>query len=368
MRATSIEPPGPGRHLTVCATGGLSNRLKVLISGLALAEVTGRTFRMLWPMNNRCAASFGSLFANDWNVVDLTAREGANLPLPPDWRYDRLPDLVNDPSPHLFAMHSTWLIRPAMYKAHEPLRVRCVELFLALDPVPVIREQMAAFQRQHFRPMMIGVHLRRGDLLRVRPDVTGTTEQAVAEVKRLLRETPDAGIFLCTDDGAVDPQTREVRREGVRDTFRREFGPRVVSTEPRSLDRDAPEAIQDALVDLWLLRQTHTFIGSKGSTFSELARYARTAPGMLCSGATAGYRRFELLSKATGLYYLLMTVGRRRYGRHLPFLVAWKLMVERRLPERYRSLWTRFSRAERPVARPVATATVPRPKPETPPG
>ena len=361
-----LEPSGPGRHLTVCATGGLANRLKVLISGLVVAEATGRTFRMLWPINNRCAAPFGSLFANRWNVVDVSRRDSKRLPKPPDWRYDRLPDLVDDPSRHIFALHSNWLIRPAIYPAHEPLRDRCVQLFGELDPVPAIRAQVEAFRAAHFRPFMIGVHLRRGDLLRVRPDVTVTTEQAMVEVGQLLRQTPDAGVLLCTDDGAVDPQTREVRHEGVRETFRREFGARVIWTEPRSLDRNASEAIQDALVDLLLLRETQTFVGSKGSTFSELVRYGRTTPAILCEGPTASYRRFERLSKATGLYYLLMFVGRRRYGRHIPFLVVWRLMVASWLPERYRPLLMPVSRTDGPVARPVSTA--PQPKPEAPPG
>jgi hypothetical protein len=65
----------PEWRLTVCSAGGLANRLKVLTSGLALAEATGRAFRMLWPLHASCTAPFATLFTNEWNVVDTTTRD-----------------------------------------------------------------------------------------------------------------------------------------------------------------------------------------------------------------------------------------------------------------------------------------------------
>ena len=70
----------PEWRLTVCCAGGLANRLKVLTSGLALAEATGRAFRMLWPLSANCAAPFGTLFTGEWSVVDIGQRELDALP------------------------------------------------------------------------------------------------------------------------------------------------------------------------------------------------------------------------------------------------------------------------------------------------
>ena len=97
-----------------------------------------------------------------------------------------------------------------------------------------------------------------------------------------LESTPEAGILLCSDDGALDPWTGQVKNEGVREQFTRRYGDRVVSTQPRTLDRKRPEAVQDALIDLLLLRLTDAFIGTRFSTFSELAIFGRSVPRVLC--------------------------------------------------------------------------------------
>jgi hypothetical protein len=54
-----------------------------------------------------------------------------------------------------------------------------VELLERLEPSPDVRERVERFHREHFRPEMIGVHLRRGDMPRVRPDGAGNAAAAV---------------------------------------------------------------------------------------------------------------------------------------------------------------------------------------------
>jgi hypothetical protein len=329
-------------RLTVCCASGLANRLKVLTSGLALAEATGREFRMLWPINRRCAAPFARLFGNPWNVIDISSEEATAVPLR-DWRFHRMPDLCAARDGHLIAQLSDWLIRPSKYPSHEPLRHRCVELFHELAPNAAVAAEIARFRTAYFRPVMIGVHLRRGDMVLQRPDVSANTAEALAQVERLLVREPDAGILLCTDDGAVDPDTNHyIRPEGLRRAFEQHFGDRVVSTTPRSLDRGTPEAIEDALVDLFLLRQTQMLVVSRGSTFSDLAAYGRSVTAVKCGAMLPGYRRFERLSRISGLYYLLSLAARLRYGRRVSFIVAWRAFVGKHLPKRHRRPWTRF--------------------------
>jgi hypothetical protein len=338
----SSMPEGLARSLTVCCGGGLCNRLQVLISGLALAEATGRAFRMLWPLNDYCGTPFRSLFVNDWGVADVGQREVDALAAEADWRARPEVDWLLVRTPHVIVRHNSWMIRPERYPGHEPLRARCTELFEQLEPDPEVRERIHRFRREHFRPEMIGVHLRRGDLLRVRPDTTANTAAAIARVERFLAARPAAGIFLCTDDGGVDPATRDVRYEGVRERFERRFGDRVVGTRPRSLDRAGLESTQDAVVDLFLLRGTQMFVGTRGSSFSDVAMLGRQVPAVFCGAAAPGYRRFELLAKMTGLYYLLGVIGRWRYGRWIPFANLWMWHLEKRLPECCRSPWKRL--------------------------
>jgi hypothetical protein len=307
------------KTLTVFCPLGLSNRLRVLLSGLVLAEATGRRFRMLWPITPACAAPFADLFANDWPVQTVDAAALTGLPYMAGW-FGNLPDLRVVQDPHLTVGHPTWLIRPGQFPGHDCLLARCQTLSARLQPIAQIQEAIDEFRQRHFRPIMIGVHLRRGDLLRDRPDAASNTTQACVAVDHLLHKAPDAGILLCTDDGAVDPNTaRNVPREGVQEIFHRRYGTRVVWTTPRSLDRRTPQAIQDALMDLWLLRATDRFVGTETSTFSEFAVFGRDIPYQLVAGATPGYQRLERLARWSGLYAWLSGLGQRRTGRTVPF-------------------------------------------------
>jgi hypothetical protein len=187
-----------------------------------------------------------------------------------------------------------------------------------LVPVPALSAEVVRFSATHFRPTMIGVHLRRGDFIRARPDLAGNTQTALNHVRSLLATELDAGILVCTDDGAPDPWTRKVTHEGVLSTFQRALGDRVVSRPPRSLDRSSPAAIQDALVDLLLLRKTNMFVGTQSSTFSELAIYGRDVTSVWCGAPRQEYVRLERLARLTGIYFVLQGAGWLRYGHRLP--------------------------------------------------
>jgi hypothetical protein len=268
----------PTPTLTFFCGGGLANRLMVLVSGVVVAEATGRTFRMLWPRTPACGATFRQLFGGDWPVTDVVKLESSLWRLNIRDRRNPIPDLLTDSRPAILFGHSYWLVRPWEFPAHAPLHARCAGLLTQLDPLPEIARRVQAFQARHFRPTMIGVHLRRGDYLNRHPELCENTTAAMVAVDRFLADMPDAGILLGTDDGAADPRGGPTRREGVREMLDRRYGARVVQTEPRTLDRRTPDAIQDALVDLLLLRSTQAFVGTPISTFSELVAFGRAVP------------------------------------------------------------------------------------------
>lgn len=307
------------RSLTVYTLTGLSNRLRVMVSGLALAQAAERTFTMLWPRTPACAAAFQELFVNDWSVREVPAHETDRLPY--SWsRYNPTPpDLLAmaDEQVVLGAHHP--LVRPECYPAHAPLAAVALSFFQALTPTPEIIAQVDAFHASYFRPRMIGVHLRRGDAAEVFPHLMGNTRSALAALDAAIDQLPEAGIFLATDDGAPHPQTGRSKPEGLRAQFAQRYGKRVVWTEPRSLDRGTVVAVQDAVVDLWLLRQTDYFVGTVGSAFSKLAVYGRDVPYIFCQGATPAYRRTLWLYKLCGIYSLVRWLGRREFKRDLAF-------------------------------------------------
>lgn len=294
----------------------------MLVSGLAVEEATGRHFTTLWPRNLACGASFGELFVNDWPVVEAERAEVRALPAFGEYFDPLIVDLVTSTEPEIRLRTSGWLLQPSLYRGHARLMERAAELFSDLTPTPEIAERIAAFRQQNFRPTMIGVHLRRGDMILSRPDLTSNTERALAQVERYLGQAPDAGILLCTDDGAIDPLPGlPTPEEGLKQIFRQRFGERVVWTTQRSTDRNTTAAIQDAVVDLMLLRQVDYFVGTKQSSFSEMAVFGRKLPYVLYGSESRALDWKRRILRYSGLEFLIIAVGLARSRRRIPLVL-----------------------------------------------
>ena len=291
------QPLSPKHSLVVYSKSGLCNRLDLLTSGLALAEATGRNFEMLWPRTPTCGAFFGELFANDWNVSlsQLTIEQAnarAGMAYIIDWM-PWIPDPLTDGRDVLFYGSALSLLQPDHFPEHAKLIARQIQIFDELEVLPSIQAEIDQFREAHFRSPMIGVHARRGDFLLARPDVVANTNAIFVEVDRLLATHPQAKIYLATDDGAVMPSGDNTVYEGLVGQFRARYGDRVAYRQPRTLDRKHPESIQDALVELWLLRSVDFFVGTSTSTFSQNAVFGRTIPYTLCGVPQPWYHRVE---------------------------------------------------------------------------
>jgi hypothetical protein len=308
------------RRLIVHSQAGLCNRLRALLSGRAIALATEREFAMLWKPSAACGCAFEHLFENDWNVhsnVFFDTRRALDLPTTP---WNSYPDWFTLSEPTLYVYHHSWLIQPTRFAHHSPLELRCQEWLRELEPIAPIARRIKEFQENLFRPTMIGVHLRRGDMTQTRPDTTANLAAAMRQIDAWLETAGDAGIFLCTDDGASNPYSGQaVPGENVTTQFVQRYGSRVVFTRPSSLDRRSPEAIQDALVDLWLVRMTDYFVGTAGSSFSEMAVFGRSIPAVQTAGSTARYQRQAHWLKRVGVYDWLARKGLYEFGRDVPY-------------------------------------------------
>lgn len=310
------------RQFVLFSPGGLCNRLKMLVSGQVLAEAAGAHLEFLWPLNSTCGCSYEDLFEPSVDVRTVPEPAIDSLPQRIGWGVAP-PDLLTEPGDRVVLGHMSWLVRPDLYPAHEALWPNVSKRFDALVPRPWITQRADDFARQHFRTRMVGVHLRRGDFHLARPDVVANTEAAMTLVHHHLERWPDAGIFLATDDSALAGYMG-TQTEGVREILRKRFGDRVVHTVPRSLDRTSPQAIEDALVDLFLLRRTHALVGTASSSFSQLAAFGRDVPLEMAEGGTRRVLRLEHLARRLGLYRPIMALAGWRLGRKPErFFDAW---------------------------------------------
>lgn len=332
----------PRRALYVYSGDGLCNRLMVLLSGYAIAEASQRAFEMDWVPTKNCACPFDQLFEGDWGIHPTTEFD------PQTWRDLRLvppskfPDFLTSDEPILRLRYHVWLTQPQLYPSHVPIHARAAALWQRFQPIGDIAARIESFHAEFFRPTMIGVHLRRGDFHHARPEIVSNLEDTLKVVDQWLKTVPDAGILLCTDDGAPSPLAGvSGAYHGVREQFQARYGDRVVSTTPRSLDRATPEAIQDAVQDLWLLRRTQFFVGTLESTFSTFAVLGRDVPTRMTGAPTPAYQARQRRLKWTGIYYGLRALGRLEFGANVPHFYLVRVYKQRLVNVR---LWLRNPR------------------------
>lgn len=300
------------KSLTAACIQGLANRLQVLTSGLALAEHTGRRFEMLWPRTPHCPADFADLFSNDWPVQSIKMED-----IPARSSVYRRRRLHTDET-NLVVQDATWLFSPRETEQNIAIFERTKDFIRQLQPTSEIQHEIDAFRSAHFHKRMIGVHLRRGDFLHVHPHSSRNTSDAIEAVDLMLKTEPESGILLCSDEPPqTHAETQPVQVAGVRDLFRQRYGSRIVWHTAASLDRTNPLAIRDAVIDLWLLRNTDCFVGTMHSSFSEFAIVDRDVPSLIVDGHSQHYYRIVSLLRSTGLLSALHTLSRCRHGRRM---------------------------------------------------
>lgn len=248
---TILSYDGAGRGMKefhVEVFGGLCNRLRVYISACYLAERYGRRLLLCWRSTDDCGARFSDLFTNA--VAEIDARP-SNTSLWTATSPDDVLRAVRSSEQVVWVRECGWLVPEAD-------RPKTILPFQSLDPVDAVVKGVDALAQQFTRPPL-GVHVRRGDFaehLPLRYHIDLPPLERYFEYLDDWRGT----IFLATDGG-----------DAVEGAFRKRYGDRVVTHPKRSPGRNTPEAIQDALVDVYLLQRCQAVIGTCYSSFSGLA-------------------------------------------------------------------------------------------------
>lgn len=247
------------RRITIEPFAGLGNRMRAMDSAVGLAAEEGVRLRVVWTRTPDFNCSFRDLFevpegielrerTRDWDrfLRLLYAR----LRRSRVFEQREMEQLRRDPTPIREALSRQDVhIVTGSWFFPSPRPYACFR------PIAAIRQEIDA-QLSRFGTRTVGVHIRRTD--NVQAIDRSPTRLFIERMAAELRQAPDTTFFLATDS-----PTEEACIAG---NF-----PNRVQFRPKALDRGDPQALRDAVVDLYCLAHTRSILGSYWSSFSAIA-------------------------------------------------------------------------------------------------
>jgi len=252
------------KELLVKLDGGLGNRIRPTLSALFISHKLNIPAAFSWTITKSCLCPVEKLFELRVKWVES---EGAYLRY---WPNDPLSVMAFE---RALREEDKLRLKSSVYfetfhnyyqgEAEAWIAAKFDDYFV---PNNTLMKRIFKFASAHKLEKALGVHVRRGD--RVRFGKLPCLYQYAPLID--CKENNNNLIFLSTDDGGDETDSNVIRQ------FRSRYGNRLVYRQKKSNQRDL-QGIQDALIDLWLLRSCRRFIGAKCSTFSETAAIGRTA-------------------------------------------------------------------------------------------
>jgi hypothetical protein len=261
--------------------GGISNRVKCIISMLKLGDLYKRKFYLNWVKNHTCGADFSDLFENDFSEIKKDSLDKINKENVEFYGGDA--SEINDSSKN-YIISDTWrfvlpkgelqnnfAIQFPTGKGNNidfeferiPLETRnkIIPYLKKLRPIKKIRNVVENFSKENNLKNAVGIHIRRDDFMHGKEGLgkVSTDDKFIEKINEILNKKPDTKFLLCTD--CQDAENKFVKL----------FKEKIIIFPKKNRDRTSVEATQEGLVDLLLLSKTKHIIGTYRSTFNELA-------------------------------------------------------------------------------------------------
>jgi len=264
-------------EITLVPFCGLGNRLNVLASAIALREATGYDITVHWRKSPDCHCDFTDIFMPIEGLPVVPLKKFSLIRR--WWKFFPLPVFIRR-----FTFDATFKARKIfdsdfLLNPDLPYRKIYIEgnrpfcpvekksmLSRYFRPTPELEQRIAEVTGQ-FNPKplaTIGVHIRRTDHKTVIRD--NPTEGFIHRMREQAKLHPGCKFYIASDD----PEVKE--------EMRRLFPGRIITQPDIVLSRDDVRGMKDAVVELFTLARTDAIIGSRGSTYSELAAKLYDAP------------------------------------------------------------------------------------------
>ena len=227
--------------VVVEADKGLGNRLKALVSGICGADELGREVRVIWSVKDDCGAKFSDLFQVNLPVwVHVHDQLSVGYVQHACDKQDQWDD-VKDGKAVVYLKSGS--------RFHTTNEVKFNYWLQSLKPVVSIGAAVAALNLTG----AVGVHLRRTD------NAVAIAASPNSAFITAMQAMPAGTKFFVASDSEADRQALEAAFPGR------------ILTIAKDLTRNTASGLQDALKDFVALSKCTSILGSKGSSFSEMA-------------------------------------------------------------------------------------------------
>lgn len=260
-------------ELNVFCSLGLNNRLMVMSSGYVIAKKVNCAFSMTWIKTPDCGCEFSDIFKVNPLLHIRNEKDS-------DFIYHDGKSALNIKNNQIINTCTwTWLNCPDVFSRGELIK-RSIKMIGELQPIDYIANEVSLFKKKFFKDKeILGVHIRRGDFLITKKQRIVDLEKFILEIKKRMHE--NMLIFIATDDGAASPDGVATEKEDVINKLNDEFNGKVIFYPVRSLDRGSRESTQDGFITSLLLQECSYFIGTTGSSFSNLIAMNKNGKSIL---------------------------------------------------------------------------------------
>ena len=215
-------------YITVHAVGGLSNKIRVILSYLYRANKENKKLRVIWQVDNECPEVYNNLFEDIDNLEVISSSNNHDYIT---WEPDNQ-DYVNN-------------------KYHKLLK-----------PIPQIQNSIDSY-KQNLNNSYIACHIRRTDIV-IFNNYSWYKPKTDQEYMKFIDSCdPTMKIYIATDN------------KDTQDVFINKYNDRIIIKKIIPSNNLRQTSVQDAVTDIYICAGAKYFMGSIGSSFTDLINYIR---------------------------------------------------------------------------------------------
>jgi hypothetical protein len=266
-------------------SGGLGNRLKPMGSCSLIAKQSNRELGIYWPSTMRCMGKFKNLFSNPIQEIDIEQLDPSEVTIYSDPSYivhdanlNNLFGLVNlynkigcSPIEQIENIDTSKKYVIVYNNTILPKYEDISNFIKSLNPIQELNNLIKNFiEINQINKSVFGIHARSTDF------TNSSIEPYKQFVDSLLVNVSNAKVLFCSDDPEWEAQMYYQYPNNIIIREKKDNVKKFDTNNGWTNNAHTSEvAVQEAIVDMYLLSKTNFMVYNKDSTFAHLVSYLK---------------------------------------------------------------------------------------------